>query len=240
MLKKLLVFTSIVVLMLTLMSVLASAEILNFSIDKANDTRYSYVQEYPELCNYMYCTYIKSTKTYNPETGEYVNSPIYFSTKQTSLCVYPVPGKDGVYMSKMISNPAVEQSSTLSNAMGHATSLDYAQMIESHSGVNKKLIEVFGENSTIRYLLDDEYSFSHQKDGFWTKARIDIGSKTVTVYLNMQPSKEQSDALMHDDTMNMSTVYILGILIVVVVVVIIAVFVYMKMKKEIYKKASYY
>ena len=241
MFKKLLVFISILMLMVPLTSMLARAEIIDFAVDKANDDRYTYVQEYPELCDYMYRQYIKSVTVFNPETGNYDYKPLFFSTKQTSLCIYPVPGKEGVYISQMIYNPEFQQSDTVdSSNHGHKIAIDYNIMVSPHKELNEKFASVFGSTSNIKYLLDDEYGYAQQKDGNFYKAKVDIGPKVLTVYFNNQLSIEQTEDLMADDTMNMSTVYTMLITIVILVCIVVAVFVYAKMKREIYKKASYY
>ena len=241
MFKKLLVFISILMLMVPLTSMLAHAEIINFAVDKANDDRYTYVQEYPELCYYMYRKYITSVTVFNPETGEYDYTPLFFSTKQTSLCIYPVPGRDGVYISKMIANPEFKPSNTIdSTNHGHTISIDYNIMVSPHKELNEKLVSVFGSTSNIKYLLDDEYGYAQQKDGTFYKAKVDIGPKVLTVYFSDQLSIDQTEALMADDTMNVSTIYIMLIAIVILICIVVAVFIYAKMKREIYKKASYY
>lgn len=241
MFKKLLVFISILILMISLTNIFAHAEIINFAVDKANDNRYTYVQEYPELCDYMYRQYITSVNVFNPETGKYDYTPLFFSTKQTSLCIYPVPGRDGVYISKMIANPEFKPSNTIvSTNHGHTISNDYNIMVSPHKELNEKFVSIFGSDSKIKYLLDDEYGYAQQKDGTFYKAKVDIGPKVLTIYFSNPLSIDHKEALIADDTMNMSTVYIMLIAIIILICIVVAVFVYAKMKREIYKKASYY
>ena len=85
---------------------------------------------------------------------------------------------------------------------GWTISKNYQSFVEPHYGINKRLIEVFGNETSIQYLLEEEYSFQHQKEDVFKKYQIDIGKEVVTVYLDTSLSSEQQNVLKTDDVMN--------------------------------------
>lgn len=241
MIKKTLVFISILICLVTLLVIPASAEIIDLSVLNANDSRSAAVQEDPELCEYMYSKYSLYLELYDPLTNQIIYNEIYFSTKQTELCKNPVPGKDGVFMSdyqfetywvpKVIDNTETN---------GWTISKNYQSFVEPHYGINKRLIEVFGNDTQIQYLLEEEYGFQHQKEDVFKKYQIDIGKEVVTVYLDTSLTSEQENVLKTDDIMNTSTVYIMLAIVIIAVIGCATFFILMKAKKLIYKNASYY
>ncbi len=240
MFKKILVFISIVILMTTMTSFFANADIINFAVENANDKRYSYVQEYPDLCSYMYTKYISAVNVYDPATGGYTYVPLYFATKETSLCKYPVPGKDGVYMSRVVAETNYTYNDEEKLFNGYKISTTYNDLLEPHNDLNKKLVQVLGVDSNVKYLLENDYTYAHENSGLFYKARVDIGTKTITVYFNQKLTNEQLSILRSDNIMNTSTIYIMCGTGVVIIVGLIFAIVYIKMKKKIYQNASYY
>ena len=241
MIKKILVFISVLICFTMFMVISASAEIIDLSVLNAKDTRSAAVQENPELCEYMYSKYSSYLELYDPLTNQVIYNEIYFSTQQTELCKNPVPGKDGVFISnfqfesywvpKVIEEPITK---------GWAVSKNYQSFVEPHYGINKRLIEVFGNETSIQYLLEEEYSFQHQKEDVFKKYQIDIGKEVVTVYLDTSLSSEQQNVLKTDDVMNTSTIYIMLAIVIIAVIGCATFFVLTKAKKLIYKNASYY
>ena len=91
-------------------------KIVDFSVIEASDSRFIYVNEYPELCQYMYDYYKQYAIGKNWETGE-ENEMIYFSMVQTERCQYKIENFEEIatkhniknvseiYISRIIENP---------------------------------------------------------------------------------------------------------------------------------------
>lgn len=241
MVKKLLVFISVLFCLTMWFVVTANAEIIDLSITNANDERSIAVQEDPELCEYMYSKYSAYLEVYNPLTNEVIYNEIYFSTKKTSLCPNPVPGKDGVFMSNFqFESYWVPKILEETAAKGWKISKNYQSFVEPHNGINKRLIEVLGTETNVSYLLENEYDFKHQKEGKFVKYQIDIGKEVVIVYLDTTISSEQANALKTDNIMNTSTIYMMLAVGIIAVMGCVTFFVLAKAKKHIYRNASYY
>jgi hypothetical protein len=215
--------------MFCLFSVSAQAELVDWPLNKTLDIRCGYTDEEIALSNYMsYCF-----NSYETE-----DTSIYFSTRETELCKYPVPGRENVYMSIEIKD--FVQPTTKPSTMpffGHSLSIFHDKFVYPYCEIDRKLIEVFGTDITLRYVLEDQLNDVYDPEAFY-KTKIDIGKKTITLYVDMELTDEQSKLLLKDSTLDTIYVYIIIVAATIIVVTGIVILIIIYTKKEKARKEA--
>lgn len=241
MVKKLIVFISILFCLTMWFVVTANAEIVDLSIVNANDKRSIAVQEDPELCEYMYSRYSSYLELYDPLSDSIIYNDIYFSTKKTALCPNKISDRENVYISDFeFESYWVPRIVDNTEKNGWLASKNYQDFVEPHNLINKRLIEVLGPTTEVHYLLENEYDFQHQKEGKFVKYQIDIGKEVIVIYLDSTLSSEQANKLKVDNIMDTSMIYMMLALIIITVVGVFTFVILAKAKKMLYKHTTYY
>ncbi len=225
MIKKIIVIISVFLMLIMGSSIIASAEVVDWPINKVIDKRHGYTDEEVELVYYMKYCY----QSYELE----LDTVIHFSTRATDLCKYPVPGKDGVFISveipDFISPETIPENPVFH---GHSLSMYYDEFIYPYNIIDKKLVEAFGTEGFLLYQLEDEYKNNTANFDVFYKTKIDIGKKTINIYLDKEITPEQAKILLQDDTLDSIYVYIIIIASILIVVTGISILIAIYKRKE--------
>ncbi len=180
--KKCFIFTITFIVCLLLLSISANAEIVDWPVSKYMDRRHGYTVD--EVLDWQ-----DMRKRFHDTV---IEEELYFSTKETELCKYMVPDRDGLWMSREVepnSSGLITPGPSEIN-WGFVVSTEHHQEFAyPYKQIEEKLLQAYPDEEKIIYVIDENFHIiEFDPTDIAYKTYINIDGEYFTIHISVKPN----------------------------------------------------